>query len=414
MPFARRMLTVVSAFVVLTGCALPTAPPSSPPPTTDTAEADAVVRIVEGTMAEQHLKAVILRVSVEGRELLTRAFGESMTGVPATTAMHFRNGAVAISYVSTLLLRLVDHGKVSLDDKLSKWLPDTPNSDRVTLGQLAQMTSGYVDYVIGNTEFNKALYEDPFRQWEPDQLLGYATSRPLLYDPGTNWNYAHTNYVLLGKALEQAMGQDMPTLLSDEVLKPLGLTNTANSFTPEIPAPVLHAFTSERRAALQIPTGTPFYEESTYWNPSWTITHGAIQTTNIYDMEASAVGIGTGKLLSKESYERMVSTDLRGKTHEQPDCTTCAAMNDVYTYGMGIAISGQMAVAEPAVRGRIRGDGVPAVEEDRHRHRRHLRTRGVRRPGRLRQRRRPAVPQDRRGARPRGRPADPTQVKRGA
>ncbi len=351
MPSARRLLTVVSAFVVLTGCALPAAPPPSPPPTTDAAEADAVVRIVEATMAEQHLKAVILRVSVQGQELLTRAFGESMTGVPATTAMHFRNGAVAISYVSTLLLRLVDQGKVSLDDKLSKWLPDTPNSDRVTLGQLAQMTSGYVDYVIGNTEFNEALYEDPFRQWEPDQLLGYATSRPLLYDPGTNWNYAHTNYVLLGKALEQAMGQDMPTVLSNEVLKPLGLTNTANSFTPDIPAPVLHAFTSERRAALQIPTGTPFYEESTYWNPSWTITHGAIQTTNIYDMEASAVGIGTGKLLSKESYERMVSTDLRGKTHEQPDCTTCAAMNDVYTYGMGIAISGKWLLQNPLFAG---------------------------------------------------------------
>ena len=109
------------------------------------------------------------------------------------------------------------------------------------------------------------------------------------------------------------------------VLKPLGLTNTANSFTPEIPAPVLHAFTSERREALKIPSGTPFYEESTYWNPSWTITHGAIQTTNVYDMEATAAGIGSGKLLSKESYDTMVSTDLRGKTRAQPGCTTCAA-----------------------------------------------------------------------------------------
>ena len=83
-----------------------------------------------------------------------------------------------------------------------------PHSDRVTLRQLAQMTSGYVDYVIGNTEFDKALYEDPFRQWEPEELLGFATSQPLLYEPGTNWNYAHTNYVLLGMALEKATGED--------------------------------------------------------------------------------------------------------------------------------------------------------------------------------------------------------------
>jgi len=347
----RRLLAVVSAFVVLTACALPTERPSPPPPTTDTAKSDAVVRIVTDTMAKEHLKAVVLRVSVEGRELLTRAFGDSMTGVPATTAMHFRNGAVAISYVATLLLRLVDRGKVSLDDKLSKWLPDVPNSDRVTLGQLAQMTSGYVDYVIDNTEFDKALYEDPFRQWEPDQLLGYATSRPLQYEPGTNWNYAHTNYVLLGKALEKATGEDMPTLLSDEVLLPLGLTNTANSFTPEVSPPVLHSFTSERREEIGIPSGTAFYEDSTYWNPSWTITRGAIQTTNVYDVEASAVGLGSGKLLSKESYEKMVSTSLRGKTHAQPGCTTCAEQTDVYTYGMGIVISGDWLLQNPLFAG---------------------------------------------------------------
>jgi CubicO group peptidase (beta-lactamase class C family) len=292
-----------------------------------------------------------VRVTENGSEVATLAVGESMTGVPATTAMHFRNGAVAISYVSTLLLKLVDQHEVSLDDKLSKWLPDVPNSDRVTLRQLAQMTSGYVDYVIGNTEFEKALYENPFRQWEPDQLLGYATSRPLLYEPGTNWNYAHTNYVLLGKALEKATGKDMPKMLDDEVLRPLGLTNTANSFTPAIPAPVLHAFTSERRAALKIPSGTPFYEESTYWNPSWTITHGAIQTTNIYDMEASAAGIGSGKLLSKESYDTMMSTDLRGKTHALPGCTTCGELNDVFTYGMGIVISGDWLLQNPLFAG---------------------------------------------------------------
>jgi CubicO group peptidase (beta-lactamase class C family) len=348
--FPLRSCAALCVLALLTACAPAVAPPA-PTPSTDTAKADAVMRIVSDVMKQSHLKAVIVRVTQDGREVVTRAVGESMTGVPATTGMHFRNGAVAISYVSTLLLRLVDEKKISLDDKLSKWLPDVPNSDRVTLGQLAQMTSGYVDYVIGNTEFNEALYEDPFRQWEPDQLLGFATSRPLLYEPGTNWNYAHTNYVLLGKALEAATGDDMPKLLEDKVLRPLGLTNTANSFTPEIPVPVLHAFTSERREALKIPSGTPFYEESTYWNPSWTITHGAIQTTNIYDMEASAAGIGSGKLLSKESYDKMVSTDLRGKTHALPGCTTCAELNDIYTYGMGIVISGDWLLQNPLFAG---------------------------------------------------------------
>lgn len=351
MPVVRRLLAALCVLILLTGCApgaLPTEPETS---TTDNTKADAVMRVVRDTMAQAHLKAVIVRVTIDGKEVVTQAVGESMTGVPATTGMHFRNGAVAISYVSTLLLKLVDEKKVSLDDKLSKFLPEIPHADQVTLGQMAQMTSGYVDYVIGNTAMNEALYANPFRRWTVHELLSYSTSKPLLYEPGTNWNYAHTNYVLLGLALEKATGQEMSKLLSDKVLRPLGLTNTVNSLTPDIPSPVLHAFTSERRAFLKIPAGTPFYEDSTFWDPSWTITHGAIETTNIFDMEASAVGIGSGRLLSADSYKKMVSTDLRGKTHKQPGCTTCDEMTNAYTYGLGIVISGNWLVQNPMFGG---------------------------------------------------------------
>lgn len=354
MPIIRRLLVALCVLVLTAGCT-PGALPGQPPPTTsagaDNEKADAVMRAVRDTMASEHLKAVIVRVTVDGKEVVTDAVGESMTGMPAAPNMHFRNGAVAISYVSTLLLKLVDEQKVSLDDKLSKFLPEIPHADRVTLGQLAQMTSGYVDYVIGNTKMNDALYADPFRRWTVHELLQYAVDQPLLYEPGTNWNYAHTNYVLLGLALEKATGQQMSKLLSDKVLRPLGLTNTVNSLTPEIPAPALHAFTSERRAFLKIPPATPFYEESSFWDPSWTITHGAIQTTDIYDMEATAVGVGSGRLLSEDSYKKMVSTDLRGKTHKQPGCTTCDEMTDGYTYGLGIVISGNWLLQNPLFSG---------------------------------------------------------------
>jgi CubicO group peptidase (beta-lactamase class C family) len=348
-PILRGVARLAVGLLVVAGCGAPhtTSPTSSPDP----AKADAVMRVVRNSMAQAHLRAVIVRVTVDGKEILTQAVGDSMTGVPATNDMRFRNGAVAISYVSTLLLRLVDEKMLSLDDKLSKWLPDFPNAQRVTLGQLAQMTTGYPDYVIGNEQFSTELYANPFQQWTTQDILALISSRPLLYDPGTNWNYAHTNYVLLGLALEKATGQDMPTLLQNEVLGPLGLKATVNSDTPEIPQPVLHAFTSERRPALKIPAGTPFYEESTYWNPSWTITHGAIQTSNIYDLEATAVGIGSGKLLSADSYKKMVSTALRGKTHTQPGCPTCFDQGEGYTYGLGIVISGDWLLQNPLFAG---------------------------------------------------------------
>jgi CubicO group peptidase (beta-lactamase class C family) len=349
MPIARRVACVVLALGIVAGCGGPHT--ASPTGSADHAKADAVMRVVHNFMTQAHLRAVIVRVTVDGKEIVTQAVGDSMTGVPAGTDMHFRNGAVAISYVSTLLLRLVDEKKVSLEDTLSKWLPDFPNAQRVTLGQLAQMTAGYPDYVIGNQQFSNELYANPFQQWTTQDILAQISSRPLLYDPGTNWNYAHTDYVLLGLALEKATGQDMPTLLQNEVLGPLGLKATANSDTPEIPHPVLHAFSSERRQALKIPAGIPFYEESTYWNPSWTITHGAIQTTNIYDLEATAFGVGSGKLLSADSYKRMVSTALRGKTHAQPGCPTCFDQNEGYTYGLGIITSGDWLMQNPLFSG---------------------------------------------------------------
>ena len=71
--------------------------------------------LIRDAVAHRGIKAAIMQATVRGRPVITRANGESMTGVPATPRMHFRNGAVAISYMSTLLLRLVDEGKVGLD-----------------------------------------------------------------------------------------------------------------------------------------------------------------------------------------------------------------------------------------------------------------------------------------------------------
>jgi CubicO group peptidase (beta-lactamase class C family) len=117
---------------------------------------------VESAMEKNHLKAVLVGVTQNGEEVATVARGESMTGVPATEEMHFRNGAVAISYLDTVLLQLVDEGTVGLDDTIDAWLPDLPASDRITLRMLAYSTSGYVDYVPMDS-FTDAVYKDPFR-----------------------------------------------------------------------------------------------------------------------------------------------------------------------------------------------------------------------------------------------------------
>ncbi|WP_216916272.1 MULTISPECIES: serine hydrolase domain-containing protein [unclassified Synechococcus] len=315
-------------------------------------QAAGILRIVRQRMADDHLRAVIVRVTIDGKEVVTEAMGESMTGVPATEDMHVRNGAIAISYVATLLLQLVDENRVSLDDKLAKWLPEIPNAERVTLGQLARMTSGYRDYVIGNAAFEKTAFENPFRQFSVQDLLAYADLKTLWYEPGTSWNYAHTNYLLLGLALERITGQTMPVLMQERIFGPLKLRNTRDpGGTPAIAPPVLHAFSSERRQGLGIPAGTRFYEESTFWNPSWTITRGAVQFTTIHDMATSAEAIGTGRLLSPQSHRLQIAPTLRGFGRPIEGCATCTTLSDFYTYGIGIVLSGPWLLQNPLFSG---------------------------------------------------------------
>jgi CubicO group peptidase (beta-lactamase class C family) len=299
----------------------------------------AIKSIASDAMKEYNLKALIVQVTAEGRQLYTEALGESMSGVPATPAMHFRNGAMAFTYISTMLLELVDQKKVSLDDKLSKFLSDLPHADRITLKNLANMTSGYADYVY-EPEVLHGIYLDPFRQWTPQELIKIGVSKPMMFEPGTNWGYCHTNYVILGQVIEQVTRMPLAQAMRQYILDPMDLKQTQSFSTPQIPEPVLHTFSSERRLELHIPAGVPFYEESTFWNPSWTTAEGAVQITDITDMSKSMEAVGTGKLLSKESLAAQVTPNLVGFGEENSHCSACHRMSEALNYGLGVVIRG--------------------------------------------------------------------------
>jgi CubicO group peptidase (beta-lactamase class C family) len=312
--------------------------------------AAAIVALARDIMEQQDVKAVIVRVTIDGQEIVTEALGESMTGVPATTDMHFRNGAVAIAYMSTLVLRLVDQQVVSLDDPLATWLPDLPDAGQVTLRMLTNMTAGYPDYVQ-NPKLSQEVYADPFRQWTPQEQIDIGLSTPRVFAPGANWDYSHTNYVILGQALEKIGGKPLDVLMQEQVLGPMGLPNTVAWSTAEISEPVLHAFSSERRQALGIAPGTRFYEESTYWNPSWTLAQGAIQTTDIVDMATSAAAVGEGTLLSPDSHRAQIAPDLLGFGSPLKGCPNCHTLDETYNYGLGVVLIGDWIVQNPLFAG---------------------------------------------------------------
>jgi len=146
-------------------------------------ESTRIATIVEQQMQELSLRAVIVEVGVGDELVLSRAWGESMTGVPATTDMHFRNGAVAFAYVSNLLMQYVDAGAVALDDTIDEWFPELPAADVVTLRMLANQTSGYPDFEK-DAAWNAAYNDDPFQEFGFQERLDTAFSQPSSSSPG--------------------------------------------------------------------------------------------------------------------------------------------------------------------------------------------------------------------------------------
>ncbi|MFD5818842.1 serine hydrolase domain-containing protein [Streptomyces sp. NPDC127038] len=305
-------------------------------------EAAQVLAITRRAKADLHLKSVELKVTRGGREVLTDALGESMTGVPARPDMHFRAGSVVFSYVGTALLQLVQEGKVRLDDTVERWLPTLPKANRITLRMLATNTTGLHDYVT-DPKFLAELEAHPFRAWTPNQLLAYPYSHSFWYKPGTNWSYSHANYLLLIQALEKITGTRIDRLLRERVTGPLGLHETRNNFTPNIPRPVLHAFTSERG----------LYEESTFWNPSWTTAPGAVITTQICDLARSAQGIGSGRLISRRSYRTLVNPGTVGLGHPTDRCpaTVCLPQTEAKHFGLGVIVINGWILQNPSFSG---------------------------------------------------------------
>ncbi|MFE5791862.1 serine hydrolase domain-containing protein [Streptomyces sp. NPDC056503] len=305
-------------------------------------DARRVLDVARKARKDLRLNAVLLRVTVDGRELVTGALGESMTGVPAEPDMHFRAGSVAFAHIGTALLRLVEQRRVRLDDTVERWLPEVPRAREITLRMLANNTSGLHDYVT-DPAFGAELTPHPFKQWTPDELLAFPFSHDFWYDPGTNWSYSHANYLLLSRALERITGTRIDRLVRELVTGPLGLRETRNSFTPEIPAPVLHAFTSDRG----------FYEESTFWNPSWTTGPGAVITSTVCDMARSAQGIGSGELIGPRSYRVLLDPGTVGLGTPTSTCpaTICLKQTEERHFGLGVIVSGGWLLQNPSFSG---------------------------------------------------------------
>ena len=242
--------------------------------------------ILSRAKERDNLRAVIFSAERDGKPILRTALGTSTTGVPATTAMHFRVGFVGWQYLTDVLLLMADRKQLALTDPVSKWFPSYPHARLATLRMLAASSTGFGDYITPPS-FAKAIYVDTLRVWTAHGLIERSLppyQEPAFANPGKNWAYSHTNFVMLGAILERVAGKPYATLLQEMILGPLGLHDTRLQFDTHPQLPVLHTLDDET------------FKDTTFWNPSFV--SWAAMTSNVCDLGIWNRAFGAGFLLS--------------------------------------------------------------------------------------------------------------------
>lgn len=272
----------------------------------------------------------------------TFTFGNTELGgaQPVTTTDHVRVGSVTKTMTATVILQLVQEGRLGLDDPVSKYVADVPDGDGITIAQLLDMRSGLYSYT-DDAGWAEAADVEPQRVWAPQELLDLAFAHPAYFAPGSNWHYTNTNYILLGMIMEQVTGQTASELFEQRLFAPLHMDETALPVLEDssIPVPFVHgyhygsfdqALPAEQQA--QAAAGTLLPEDVTDINPSWGWTAGSVISTPD-DVVVWADALVSGTLLDPATQQLRLDS-IRGVGPDYPQA------EGIYGYGYGMERTG--------------------------------------------------------------------------
>lgn len=160
----------------------------------------------------------------KGKTVFQKSYGmaDREWTVPNTNQTKFRIGSVTKQFTAASILQLNEKGKLQLDDKLSKYFPDYPKGDSVTIHMLLNHTSGIKNYTDIPEFWPKAIL--PLSH---DSMVALFKNKPYDFSPGTRWNYSNSGYYLLGLIVEKASGKKFSDYLQQEVINRAGLKNTS-------------------------------------------------------------------------------------------------------------------------------------------------------------------------------------------
>lgn len=297
-PRARSSLLAVagaSLTAVLAAVTLAVPAQAAPLSAADQAFVDATV---QQAVTENNVGGMSIKISGPAGDY-EKAYGDrsSAPKVPLTLDDHFRIGSITKTFTATAILKQVELGNLSLDDKLDQFVTGIPNGSQITVKQLLGMRSGVYDYQQ-DAALKLQVGLTPWVDFDPQRVLTILRdpSHPPRFAPGAKTEYSETNYVLLGFILQAVTGQDAATVITNDVITPLGLTNT--KFPTAANTSPIYAMPSPY--ATGYVTGYLFpgvTQDLTAWNPNLVWTAGAIIST-VGDMEKYVKALGQGQLLN--------------------------------------------------------------------------------------------------------------------
>lgn len=196
---------------------------------------------IDQLLTKRNFSGSILVVN-NGRIILDKGYGlanlEDKTANEPDTV--FRLGSITKQFTAAAILLLEERGALTVDDPLSRYIPDYPNGDKITIHNLLTHTSGipeYLQYVDQSDDY----------PYTPAELIDLFKHEPLSFNPGEKFTYSNSNYILLGYIIEQVSQMTYEEFMKENIFKPLGWI-TQDMAATGIPPERLSAMRTCRRA----------------------------------------------------------------------------------------------------------------------------------------------------------------------
>ena len=298
-----------------------------------------VDRIAAQVLEQTGVPSASLAVVQNGRLVYTHAYGKATLSPAkeATPEMRYSIGSISKQFTAAAILLLQQDGKLKLDDPVGKYIPGLTRGDEITIRQVLSHTSGYQDYwpedYVMTTMLPAATAQHIVDTW---------AKKPLDFEPGTQWQYSNTNFVIAGMIVEKVTGHPLMDLLTERVFHPLGMKSVWNSDETKLTAT---AATPYYRHALGVLRPAPKEGRG------WMYAAGELAMT-AHDLALWDESLIAQSVLKPESYKEMF-TEVKLKNGEGSH------------YGLGVQVAERRGIHVVEHSGEVSGfvsDNVVMIE----------------------------------------------------